>query len=61
MIAHGAVEVFGSRINHLAWCGSGKGSEEAQEDQEDEMNKMHLGCGEEWRYLGQHTERQMVD
>lgn len=36
--------VSGSYINHLARHSSGSGSEEAQEEQEDEMEKIHFGC-----------------
>lgn len=36
--------VSGSYINYLARHSSGSGSEEAQEEQEDEMEKIHFGC-----------------
>jgi hypothetical protein len=52
IVAHGAIEVLydvsGSHTNHLSCHSRGRGSEEAKEDQEDEMKKMHLGCGKGW-------------
>lgn len=48
MIACIEIEVLsdfsGSHIKHLARHSRGSGSEEAQEEQEDEMEKIHFGC-----------------